>query len=255
MNIPYPTTSIEELLANAHEGLWLMLWLLVPTLLLEAWSYETSRALYKKNAQLYWQALALNLINHFGLGAPGYALVVTLLSDRDRVSVREVAGQVLGLILVHSICFYQVHQTFHTVKSLYQWHKFHHLFNTHVSPITANAVSVVEYVIAYLSPFAVGMLLFPCSVTSLKIAIQVISFLNLAMHTPKLEQFYQTLFPAWIPLVHTAAHLEHHKRLNCHYAAPTLDWDGIVLLVTQALHLEKQTENLAEPVQTLTDPQ
>lgn len=239
---------MEDLHENVQAGVWLMAYLVVPTLLLETWSHETSRALHKKNAHLYWQAFALNFVNHFGLGAPAYALAVTLLAQpEEEFKVRTTVGQVFGLVVVHSICFFQAHQAFHTVKPLYRWHKFHHLFNTHVTPITANAVSMVEYVIAYLTPFGVGMLLFPCSALALQIAIQLISICNIAMHTPKLELLYKTYVPAWLPIVGTAAHLEHHKRLNCHYAAPTIDWDTILATLQRAL--KGDTKDETKPIQ------
>ncbi|CAB9496830.1 expressed unknown protein [Seminavis robusta] len=234
------------------DGVWLMVYIIIPTLLLEMWSFETAAALYKKNARLYKTAFALNFFNHFGLGAICYAFTITffaknvphpVLASTDSTDSTmlllasyylTIAGQVLTLMIVHSLCFYTVHRIFHTYPKLYKWHKFHHLFNTHVPPITANAVSPVEYLIGYLIPFLISMTLFQHCELALWIAIQVVSIFNIAMHTPKLERYYDKILPSW--MVGTGDHLEHHKRLNCHYAAPTLDLDYLVEVIGEEVH-------------------
>jgi sterol desaturase/sphingolipid hydroxylase (fatty acid hydroxylase superfamily) len=237
--------TLDEVQANFKDGTWLMISIVVPTLLLEAWSYETARALYQKNKKLYLQAFALNFVNHFLLGTPAYAISVTLLARESTTSdsllhlYLQTLLQVLCIVTCHSLLFYKVHQTFHTQKWLYKWHKFHHLFNTHVPPISANAVSLVEYLIGYLSPFAVAMIVFQCTATALWISIQWISICNLVMHTPKLEHYYDRIIPTW--LVGTGMHLEHHSRLNKHFSAPTLDLDYIGKVVGGLLSTEKDT--------------
>ena len=39
---------------------------------------------------------------------------------------------------------------------MYWAHRFHHKFNVVVVPVTANAVSLAEYAIAYMAPFVAG---------------------------------------------------------------------------------------------------
>ena len=39
---------------------------------------------------------------------------------------------------------------------MYWDHRFHHRWNKYVVPVTANAVSLAEYVIAYMLPFIAG---------------------------------------------------------------------------------------------------
>ena len=233
-------TWLAQAIPSIIDGCWLMVYILIPTLVLELWSHETAIALYKKNPRLYTTAVGLNVFNHFVLGMPCYVLAVCFLA-RDLNSHHDAATsamllvpcQVLITIVIHSLCFYHVHKILHTIPKLYKWHKFHHLFNTLVTPITANAVSPVEYALGYLAPFCVSMLLLRATETSLWISIQVISMFNLIMHTPKLQYIYdkdQLLVPKW--MVSTADHLEHHKRLNCHYAAPTLDIDYLADLLS-----------------------
>jgi sterol desaturase/sphingolipid hydroxylase (fatty acid hydroxylase superfamily) len=222
----------EKAVRGIIDGSWLMVYIIIPTVLLELWSLDSATALYKKNPRLYCTAAGLNLFNHFVLGMPSYVLGVCFYTkELDLAATSKtlvVFYQVLVTVLIHSLCFYHVHKVFHNVPQLYKWHKFHHLFNTLVTPITANAVSPVEYFVAYLTPFMISMTLTRTTETSLWLAIQVISIFNIAMHTPKLQPYYQGV-PQWI--VSTADHLEHHRRLTCHYAAPTFNLDYVAALL------------------------
>jgi sterol desaturase/sphingolipid hydroxylase (fatty acid hydroxylase superfamily) len=232
LDMPLETLS-EKAMRGIIDGSWLMVYITIPTLLLELWSLETATALYKKNPRLYCTAIGLNLFNHFVLGMPSYVLGVCFYAQDLHLPTTSTALvvllQVMITVVIHSLCFFYVHKVFHTVPQLYKWHKFHHLFNTLVTPVTANAVSPVEYFVAYLTPFMISMTLLRSTETSLWLAIQVISIFNLAMHTPKLQHFYHSA-PQWI--VSTEHHLEHHKRLSCHYAAPTFNLDYIAALLS-----------------------
>ena len=213
-----------------QDGFYIMSILMVFTALLEMHSFQTARALYQKNASLYRKAWIINFVNHFGLAIPCYAFFQVwstqeLPEDDHRVTkLLRVVWQVMQITSLHSIIFYQVHKTFHEYPQLYRWHKFHHQFNTHVPPVSATAVSPVEYLTAYLSPFMFAVILFPAvSPTAFRLGVVVMGTFNVMMHTPSLEAWYERTIPAW--MVHTSDHLEHHKRLNCHYAAPTWDID------------------------------
>ena len=48
-------------------------------------------------------------------------------------------------------------------RAMYWAHRFHHRFNSHVSPTTANAVSIAEYAVAYMLPFIAGCAMLCCS--------------------------------------------------------------------------------------------
>ena len=43
---------------------------------------------------------------------------------------------------------------------LYRYHKLHHKFHMHVTPLAANCVTIVEYVVAYMLPFVAGIFFF-----------------------------------------------------------------------------------------------
>ena len=51
--------------------------------------------------------------------------------------------------------YYCAHRWMHT-RTMYWAHRFHHRFNVVVVPVSANAVSLAEYIIAYMLPFVVG---------------------------------------------------------------------------------------------------
>jgi len=115
-------------------------------------------------------------------------------------------------------------------KALYWAHRFHHRFNRRITPLAANAVTPVEFCLAYAIPFTgYARLLHFCGVPvdrwTIHAAVWVIGFANLLIHTPALEQVSERL-PAW--LVGTHDHFAHHRALAKNYAAPTLNVDTIV---------------------------
>ena len=73
------------------------------------------------------------------------------------------------------------------VVNYFLTHRFHHAFAKHVTPSSANAVSVVEYVYAYMLPFVVGCALCAPDERALLVAVAVVSVNNLLIHTPRLE--------------------------------------------------------------------
>jgi hypothetical protein len=89
----------------------------------------------------------------------------------------------------------------------------------------ANAVSAVEYLAAYVVPFAVAAALVHPHETELQCAVAVVSVCNLLIHTPRLEEWSKALGPAFVT---THGHLEHHRRMTINYAAPTINVDWIV---------------------------
>lgn len=219
-----------------HDSFWLFSGLVVLVAVLELLSLDTARALHQKNKQLYIKAWLLNFTNLFLLGMPAHALTNLWLTQdflpvedhqHGLTKIVKIGWQVVQITCIHSLVFHQVHKTFHSHPKLYRWHKFHHLFNTHVPPVSASAVSPVEYMCAYLSPFLISIIVVPTIIcpTALTTAVIFIGTANVVMHTPRLEAYYDTIIPAW--MVGTGDHLEHHKRLNCHYSAPTLDMDYI----------------------------
>lgn len=202
---------------------------LIATVILELFSLDTAKACYKKDKNLYLTALYLNFKNHYVLGIPVYMSAALLFLRKDTGLSHPfvvIASQVLGVLFVHSLCFYQAHKTFHSCPGYYKYHKFHHRFNTHVPPMAANAVGFVEYTFAYVLPFAVAAAVVRPYELSIRVAVYIVSMTNLSIHTPKIEAWSERNLPAW--LVSTHDHLEHHRKLNIHYAAPTINIDWAV---------------------------
>lgn len=196
------------------------------TLVLELLSLETAKACYAKDKQLYLQGVAINFVNHFIYGIPVYIVsaLVCIRKYDDSHSYGVIAFQTLAVLLIQSISYYEVHKTFHSTPGFYKYHKFHHRFNTHVSPISANAVGFVEYVFAYILPFAVAGFIVRPYADATRLSIYIVSMFNLVIHTPVIEAWSERNMPDW--WVSTHDHMEHHRKLNVHYAAPTvnLDW-------------------------------
>eukprot|EP00529_Nitzschia_sp_RCC80_P040810 CAMPEP_0113454358 /NCGR_PEP_ID=MMETSP0014_2-20120614/7822_1 /TAXON_ID=2857 /ORGANISM="Nitzschia sp." /LENGTH=278 /DNA_ID=CAMNT_0000345761 /DNA_START=736 /DNA_END=1572 /DNA_ORIENTATION=+ /assembly_acc=CAM_ASM_000159 len=143
-----------------------------------------------------------------------------LMTPSDRLT------SVASILFVQSVCFYTAHRAFHSNPQWYQHHRFHHRFNTHVPPMAANAVSPVEYIFAYILPFTLILPVLKVDTLSLRIVVSIVSVTNLMIHTPKLSAASERFMPEW--LVSTEDHLEHHRKLNCKYAAPTFNVDYIV---------------------------
>lgn len=173
---------------------------------------------------LYLQALWANILNNLIIGPPTYLVAVELFCRAQPLSPIERCFSSLGLLLVHSIGYYTAHRAMH-LKILYNAHKFHHRFNTHVAPSTANAVSLTEYCLAYMCPFIAGCSLLRPDGPALFVAVAVVSMNNLLIHTPALEAMSRRLPPIFVS---TADHLDHHRRLTTHYAAPTISIDRIL---------------------------
>jgi sterol desaturase/sphingolipid hydroxylase (fatty acid hydroxylase superfamily) len=95
--------------------------------------------------------------------------------------------------------------------------------------MAANAVSPVEYVFAYLLPFTAAMPFMQPDTLSLRLSVATVSFTNLLIHTPNLSELSDRVLPEWF--VSTNDHLEHHRKLNTKYAAPTFNIDYILSFI------------------------
>ena len=212
---------------------------------------------------LYLQGVAMNIVNNVILGPLAYQLVNELFMSEhcgsayqveERVflllplsflcsllvplwhaclfpSTHQVTGMVLCILLGQALGYYLAHRSMHT-PCMYWTHRFHHKFNKHVVPVTANAVSLAEYAVAYMMPFIVGSAVLGPDRVSMFIAVCIISLNNLLIHTPALADLSANLLP-WV-FVSTADHIEHHRRLTCHYAAPTISIDRLLSAVYES---------------------
>jgi sterol desaturase/sphingolipid hydroxylase (fatty acid hydroxylase superfamily) len=215
-------------------GLSLANFTILGTLLLELLSLPTVRGVLSQKPDgrsLYLTAWFLNFRNHYLLGIPVYTVAVTLFSRRETDDDTETksllfsAWSVFGVVFLHSLCYYYAHKTLHKPR-YYQYHRFHHRFNKYIPPSSANAVTFVEYLMAYVVPFAICTLLVHPTESELRLAVYIVTTCNLTIHTPRLEK----LSEQWMPRAFSSAylHMEHHRKLTINYAAPTLNIDWIV---------------------------
>ena len=150
-----------------------------------------------KGKRLYRACITANLVNNLLIGPPTYALATYYFVSRsvaagEEYSAARSIASALGLIVAHALGYHYAHRQMHE-PSMYWAHKFHHAFAKHVTPSSANAVSVVEYVYAYMLPFVVGCAVCAPDERALLAAVAVVSVNNLLIHTPRLEVINQSI--------------------------------------------------------------
>jgi sterol desaturase/sphingolipid hydroxylase (fatty acid hydroxylase superfamily) len=139
------------------------------------------------------------------------------------------------LLLIQNVGYFISHKTMHTVTWIYTIHAFHHKFDNILLPSIANAVSIYEFIFAYLFPIIFGSYLIKPSEISFLSAVGIISLFNLLIHTNELNDF------KWISfLVSPKKHSIHHKQKNKFYSAPLLDIDYFYNKITQSFYHEKK---------------
>lgn len=209
------------------DGLSIGLTFLAECAILEILSHPTVRALWRQKGglKLYLQAIGTVLLNMLVLTPLIYAcLVAPHLSEEEHSLPRRLAVASCAFA-IQSMGYYCVHRAMHT-PALYWCHRFHHRFNRYICPVAANAVTPVEFALAYALPFWVGAKLLRPDQTTTHVFIWLTGLFNLTIHTPALEQITIKYAPDWF--VTTAFHFDHHRKLAMNYAAPTLNVDFIV---------------------------
>jgi sterol desaturase/sphingolipid hydroxylase (fatty acid hydroxylase superfamily) len=217
------------------EGITVILWTLAMTIVLELWSIETVRNLQKQQpggTGLHREAWISSILNPLLCGIPVYVLAAALFCVEVREGVNDTwvhsLRSILCTVVLHSCQYYAIHKAFHEHPQLYQrFHRFHHRFHTYTPPSAANAVTMGEYVLAYLIPFLLPLLVVETSTRSLQLAVIIISGCNLLVHTPPIEDWLPWKAPSW--WVSTTNHQDHHRKsMKSHYASPTFNIDTLV---------------------------
>ena len=104
-----------------------------------------------------------------------------------------------------------------------KYHKFHHEFDHLLMPSIGNAVSIPEYLSAYVAPFIMGAYILRPNETTFASSIGLIAFMNLIIHCQEMEHV------PWLSFfVSPKNHIEHHKVRLKHYAAPTINVDYLL---------------------------
>jgi hypothetical protein len=230
------------------DGYSLALGTFVLTILLELGCLAEVRAIWTKQRNgksLYLTAIVYNLVNHFLLGVPMYGIALKFFtrpvlsqqhhdhyssldsSFHGSMMIMVLVAQFCTVILVHSLLYYYLHKFFHEHAPFYRIiHQFHHRFKEHVTPMVANAVTPMEYIVAYVIPIAVGAVVARPDPLALRAAVSWMTVTNLLVHSPRFQALSMRYVPNWC--VATADHLEHHQRVHCKYASPTINIDYLV---------------------------
>ena len=124
---------------------------------------------------LYIKAFFYNIINLLLLGPIFYYYTITYFCNLEKEFKIE---NTIFILYVQSVLYYLVHKLMHT-SLVYRIHSFHHKFNNYVVATTANAVSVYEFIFAYMFPIIFPIMLIKPDFLSINISIGIISFTNI----------------------------------------------------------------------------
>ena len=153
-----------------------------------------------------------------------YYFTVLYLGRPEATSGMHQIVAAAGIVVIEAVLYYTIHKAYHEVKGLYWIHSYHHKFNDIILPSTGMAVSVTEYVTAYLLPVVVGVMLVKPDETASFLCAVLIGLANLLIHTPWMESVQ---YPSWI-LVTAADHMSHHRKNRGNFGAPILHMDRIL---------------------------
>lgn len=173
------------------------------------------------NAKLYIQAIYHNIINLLIISPIVYYYIIKYFSNFEKLTIEKEIFDILFILSIQSILYHYIHKMIHT-PLFYNIHKFHHQFNKYVIPMSANAVSIYEFLFAYLLPIIIPIICINADSISINISIVIISFNNILIHSPIFKNISKYLPKIFVS---TNKHLIHHKYSNKNYSAPTIDYN------------------------------
>lgn len=175
--------------------------------------YNTLKKFSKE--ELYYKGLYYIILNVLVLSPIiynfGYNIII---NENAKFQLLDI----FSIIFIQNIGYYFAHRVMH--KKFYFIHEFHHRFKEYILPSSSFAVSISEFLFAYILPlFLGGFIIYP-NRNSFVLASYIISLFNIIIHTQTLKN------NSWIPfLVSPKKHITHHEIKNKNYAAPLLDID------------------------------
>lgn len=172
-------------------------------------------------SEKYLDAVALSFFNLLFVGPVIHAWLAPHLSKRIS-SFWRVVWKTSGIVLIHSGLYAVIHRCMHRVRAFRYIHAPHHRFSHDVTSSVANAVSIEEFLVAYMFPFVFGAWILHADATSLNMGTCIVSLANLIVHTPHLQN---AKYPSF--LVHPKEHIEHHRARTRTFAAPTVAWHRV----------------------------
>ena len=185
-------------------------------------SKNNTRILKNEDYELYYLANNSLFVNMLIVSPILYSFIDMYLIDHSISSFTFQPLSIAVILLVQNAGYYLVHRLFHK-SSLYRFHSFHHKFDKRLIPSLGNAVSVEEFVFAYMIPFIMGAYITYPSELSMIIPLFLVATLNMSIHCQELTHIK---YPGFI--VSPEEHFIHHKKRNRHFAAPFLNIDKVV---------------------------
>jgi sterol desaturase/sphingolipid hydroxylase (fatty acid hydroxylase superfamily) len=173
--------------------------------------------------ELHNAGIRASIFNSIFLGAITYYFTITYCCVPGPLTVFQQISSVIKFLLIENLWYYCAHWLMHR-RAFYWMHRFHHKFNAIVLPSSASAVSIPEFLLAYMAPFLLGAWAGSCDKCSAIYSATVVAVSNLAIHTPALEEKMQYL--PWF-LVMPSDHVTHHRQLTCNYGAPLIHFDRV----------------------------
>lgn len=182
------------------------------------------KILQESHGELYKEATNTIKTNLIVLSTFLYLFITPLFVNYNQHEKNINCMKLLGLIIFQNIGYYCGHYLMH--HKFYSIHSFHHKFDRHIFSSIAFAVSIEEFLFAYVSPLMIGSCVLYPNETTFILGTAFIAIFNLIIHTPSFRtQYYPSL------LVSPNEHLEHHEKKTIHYAAPIFSIDKILLFL------------------------
>ena len=141
--------------------------------------------LCNESSEKYIQAVEAVQRNMMVISPLAYGVIDQTIIDHSSIAFQY--RNILSILGIHSVGYYIIHAAMHKFKRLYTMHSFHHQYDKILLPSIGNAVSTMEFVIAYLLPFIIAASLFRPNEISFIIPIGIIGLLNIAIHCKELE--------------------------------------------------------------------
>ena len=189
------------------------------------YSKEDVNALRQREGgqELHVAGIRASIFNSVFLGTVTYYVTITYCCVSGPLTLFQQLSSVMKFLLIENIWYYCAHWLMHR-RSFYWMHRFHHKFNAIVLPSSASAVSIPEFLLAYMAPFLLGAYAGSCDKYSAICSAAIVAVSNLAIHTPALEEKMKCL--PWF-LVLPSDHITHHRQLTCNYGAPLIHFDRV----------------------------
>tara|TARA_B100000524_G_C23652363_1_gene370561 strand:+ start:831 stop:1532 length:702 start_codon:yes stop_codon:yes gene_type:complete len=233
MCFPVSSLIIRKPITSINTGFELGVATLTTSIVMDNTVSKKSLETLKNNTRnLYYDGMRKVYTNLLLIG-PSYYFILNnydLFSNEYTINFISVTY----LVITHSIGYYCFHRLMHRSDLFRKYHNFHHQFNTTLIPSISNAVSPLEFTLAYMFPFVIGAYIFKPDVYSFNLSIIIVSFMNLVIHTEEFNNVPWNKF-----LVSPQTHSNHHKgkNLKSTYSAPTFNIEEIYKYISNIFNL------------------